>query len=171
MVALKLIEGKEHSSPDNYKVDDLVTYADTRSLSNQKPYIAAVITSSSVDGNVFVLGNGRNTNHPRRRKRRSTTSGYFNGPLEPGASYIIFQRIIINNEVQCLQIAPSPLLLQMQQSSMLLIACGLGRTRDIMQNHPTKVNKRTPYLMVNEMIEPVIVFYILLQYFTSKNHV
>ena len=99
MVALKLEEGEEHSSSDNYQVDDLVTYAEARNLTNQKPYIAAVMTSSDVDGNIFVLGDGRNTNLPRRQKRRSTTIGYFNGPLEPGASYSIFQRIIINDEV------------------------------------------------------------------------
>ena len=38
-------------------------------------------------------------NHPTTQKRRSATIGYFNGPLEPGVSYSIFQRIIINDEV------------------------------------------------------------------------
>ena len=99
MVTFKLEEDNDHLSPDNYQDDDLVTYAEARNLTNQKAYIAAVITFSGVDGNVFVLGDGGNTNHPTRRKRRSTTIGYFNGPLEPGASYCIFQRIIINNEV------------------------------------------------------------------------
>ena len=101
MVALKLKEDNDHSSPDNYQVDDLVTYSEARNrLTNRKPYIAAVITISDVDENIFVLGYGGITNYPRREKRRSTTIGYFNGPLEPGASYSIFQRIIINDEVQ-----------------------------------------------------------------------
>ena len=99
MVALKLEDGRDHLSPDNYKVDDLVTYADARNLTNRKPYIATVIASSGFDGNIFVLGDGRNTNHPTTQKRRSATIGYFNGLLEPGVSYSIFQRIIINDEV------------------------------------------------------------------------
>jgi hypothetical protein len=48
---------------------------------------------------MFVLGDGRNTDNPTSRKRRSTTSDYFNGLLEPGTSYSIFQRIIINEMV------------------------------------------------------------------------
>ena len=101
MVAMKLEDGRDPSSPDNYKVDDLVTYAEARNLSNlyQKPYIAAVITSRGVEGNIFVLGDGKITNHTTRQKRKPTTTGYFNGPLEPGTSYSIFQRIIINNKV------------------------------------------------------------------------
>ena len=96
---MKLEDSRNHSSPDNYKTDDLVTYADTRNLTSQKPYIAAMITSSGVDENIFVLGDGRRTNHPTRPKRRSTMIAYLNGPLEPGTSYSIFQRIIINDKV------------------------------------------------------------------------
>ena len=99
VVSLKLEDGRDHSSPDNYKIDYLMTYAKARNLSYQKPYIAAVITSSDVHGNIFVLGEGRKTNHQTRPKRKSTTIGYFNGPLEPGTSYSIFQRIIVNDKV------------------------------------------------------------------------
>ena len=99
MVSLKLVDGRDLASSDSYNVDDLLTYADARNLTNWKPYIAAVITSSGVDGNVFVLGDGRNTNHPTTQKGTSATIGYFNGPLEPGTSYSIFQRIIINDKV------------------------------------------------------------------------
>ena len=100
MVGLKLEDGRGQPSPDSYKIDELATYTEAKSLhTNWKPYIAAVITSSDVDGNIFVLGDGRNTNYQTRKNRRSTTIGYFNGPLEPGTSYSIFQRIIINDKV------------------------------------------------------------------------
>ena len=99
MVALKLEDSKDLSSPDNYQVNELVTYAEARNLTNQKPYIAAVIESSGVDGNIFVLGDHRNTNYPTRRNGRSTSSSYFNGPLESGTNYCIFLRIIFNDEV------------------------------------------------------------------------
>ncbi len=61
--------------------------------------IAAAVISSGVDGNMFVLGDGKNTSDPTTRKHRSSTSDYFNGPLEPGANYSIFQRVIINCKV------------------------------------------------------------------------
>ena len=99
MVALKLKDGKEPASPDSYENSELVTYAEAENSINPKPYIAAVITSSGVDGNMFVLGDGRNTDDPTSRKGRSTASDYFNGPLEPGTSYSVFQRIIINEMV------------------------------------------------------------------------
>ncbi len=99
VVALKLKDGKEPSSSDTYENNELMTYAEARKSSNPKPYIAAVITSSGVDGNMFILGDGRNTSDPKARKRGSTTSDYFNGPLEPGTSYSIFKRIIINDKV------------------------------------------------------------------------
>ncbi|CAB4002471.1 Receptor-type tyrosine- phosphatase delta, partial [Paramuricea clavata] len=96
VVAFKLKDDKEPTSSDSYENSELVTYVEAENSTNWKPYIAAVVTSSGVDGNMFVLGDGRNTDDPTSRKRRSTTSDYFNGPLEPGTSYIIFQRIIIN---------------------------------------------------------------------------
>ncbi len=100
MVALKLKDGKEPASSDSYKNNELVTYTEARKSTNPKPYIAAVVTSSGVDENVFILGDGKNTNDPTSRRRRSTSSDYYNGPLEPGTSYSIFQRIFINKEVQ-----------------------------------------------------------------------
>ena len=99
-MALKLKDGKEPTSSASYENNELVTYAEARKSTNPKPYIAAVVTSSSVDGNMFILGDGRNTNEPTARRRRSTSRDYYNGPLEPGASYSIFQRIFINKEVQ-----------------------------------------------------------------------
>ena len=128
MVAFKWEEGNDYSSPDSYKIDDLLTYAEAKNLTNRKPYIAAVITSSDVVGNIFVLGDGGNTNYPRRQKRRSTTIGYFNGPLEPGASYSIFQRIIINDEVQYWRSHHHLLYFKCSENFMLLIVCGQGRT-------------------------------------------
>ena len=97
MVALKLQDGKEPLPPDNYHNDALVTYDEARKSSNPKPYIVAVVTSKNE--NMFILGDGRNTSDPRSRRRKSTSSDYYNGPLEPGTSYTIFQRIFINEEV------------------------------------------------------------------------
>jgi hypothetical protein len=99
VVALKLKDGKEPASSDSYENDELVTYAEAENSTKPKPYIAVVVTSSGVDGNMFVLGDGRNTDNPTSRKRRSTASDYFNGPLQPGTSYSVFQRIIINEMV------------------------------------------------------------------------
>ncbi|CAB3986009.1 tyrosine- phosphatase Lar isoform X3, partial [Paramuricea clavata] len=96
VVALKLKDGKGPASSDNYENNELVTYAQAGNLSNPKPYIAAVVTSSGVDGDSFILGDGRNTDDPTSQKRRSTASDYFNGPLEPSTSYSVFRRIIIN---------------------------------------------------------------------------
>ena len=99
MVALKLTDGREPASSDNCKNNELVTYAEAENSTKPKPYIAAVVKLSDIDGNMFILGDGRNTNDPTLRKRGSMTSDYFNGPLEPGTSYGIFQRIIVNEKV------------------------------------------------------------------------
>ena len=97
MVALKLQDGKEPSPPDSYENNGLVTYVEARKSSNPKPYIAAVVTSKNE--NMFILGDGRNTSDPTLRRRRSTSRDYYNGPLEPGTGYKIFQRIFIGGEV------------------------------------------------------------------------
>jgi hypothetical protein len=97
-VALKLIDGKQGRSPAIYENKEFVTYAEAYNSTDPKPYIAAVVTAK--DGKMFILGDGRNTSNPTSRRRRSTSSDYYNGPLEPGTSYSIFQRIFINNKVQ-----------------------------------------------------------------------
>jgi hypothetical protein len=100
VVALNLKDGKERASSDSYENNELVTYAEAENSTKMKPYIAAVVKFGGIDGNMFILGDGKNTDGPTSRKRRSTTSDYFNGPLEPGTSYGIFQRIIINDKVR-----------------------------------------------------------------------
>jgi hypothetical protein len=97
-VASKLKDGQEGQSPASYQNNELLTYAETEQSADPKPYIAAILTSK--DGYMFILGDGRNTSNPTSRKRRSTPSDYYNGPLELGTSYRIFQRIFINNKVQ-----------------------------------------------------------------------
>jgi hypothetical protein len=97
-VALELKDGEEVQSPDSYQNNELVTYAETEQSNDSKPYIAAVVTSK--DGYMFILGDGGNTSNPTSRRRRSTSSDYHNGPLEPGTSYSIFQRIFIIDKVQ-----------------------------------------------------------------------
>ena len=95
MVVLRLQDGDEQPSlPDSYDNNVLVTYDKARKLSNPKPYIAAVVTSKNE--NMFILGDGRNTSDSTSRRRRSTSNDYYNGPLEPGTSYRIFQRFFIN---------------------------------------------------------------------------
>jgi hypothetical protein len=96
-VALKLKDGQEGRSPASYKNNELVTYGEAEQSTDSKPYIAAAVTS--MDGNMFILGDGRNTSDPTSRRRRSTSSDNYNGLLEPGTSYSIFQRIFINNKV------------------------------------------------------------------------
>ena len=96
-MALKLKDGEDVQSPGSYENNELVTYAEAEKSTNPKPYIAAVVTSK--DENMFILGDGRNTSVPTSRRRRSTSSDYYNCPLEPGTSYSIFQRIFINNKV------------------------------------------------------------------------
>ena len=96
-MALKLKDGEEVQSPASYQNNELVTYAEAKQSNDSKPYIAAVVTPK--DGYMFILGDGRNTSNPTSRRRRSTSSDYYNGPLEPGTSYSIFQRIFINNKV------------------------------------------------------------------------
>ena len=102
MAALKLKDGKEPTSSDSYQSSELVTYAEARKSTNPKPYVAAVVASSEVDENMFILGDGRNTSDQTSRRRRSISSDYYNGPLEPGTSYSIFQRIVLNNKVRYL---------------------------------------------------------------------
>jgi hypothetical protein len=99
VVALKLKEGEEPTSSGSYENSELVTYAEARKSTNSKPYIAAVVTSSGVDGTMFVLGDGRDTSDPTSLRRRSTSSDYYNGPLESGSSYSIFQRIVLSDKV------------------------------------------------------------------------
>ena len=70
-------------------------YDEARKSTNPKPYIAAIITSK--DENMFILGDGKNKSDPTTRRLRATTTDYYNGPLEPGAS--IFQRIIFIENV------------------------------------------------------------------------
>jgi hypothetical protein len=97
-VALELKDEKKRQSPASYENNELVTYAEAKQSTDPKPYIAAILTSK--DGNMFTLGGRGNTSTPTSRRRRSTSSDYHNGPLEPGTSYSIFQRIFINNKVQ-----------------------------------------------------------------------
>ncbi|CAB3990869.1 receptor-type tyrosine- phosphatase S-like isoform X2 [Paramuricea clavata] len=98
VVALKLKGGKEPASSDSYENSELVKYAEARKSTNPKSYIAAVVASSGVHRNMFILGDGRNTSDPTSRRRRSISSDYYNGPLEPGTSYSVFQRIALNDK-------------------------------------------------------------------------
>lgn len=91
VVVWKLKDGKEPKSSDNYKNNELVTYDEQEKSTNPLPYIAAVVKSSGLVGNTFILGDDKNT-----------SSDYYNGALQPGSSYRIFQRIFINQKVEYL---------------------------------------------------------------------
>lgn len=92
MVAVKVLDSDDDESPDSFENAELMTYAEAKNSKNPIPYIAAVITPSSFT-KLFTLGDGKNTSYPTTRRRRSTSSDYHNGPLEPNQSYRIFQRI------------------------------------------------------------------------------
>ena len=93
---MKLKDDETPSSPDSYENNELVTYDKAKKSTKQNPYIAAIITSKDED--MFILGDGKNTSNPTLRLR-ATATDYYNGPLEPGSSYSIFQRIFINEKV------------------------------------------------------------------------
>ena len=99
MVVLKLKDGKEPKSFASYENNELVTYAEAEKSIDPKPYIAAVFTSSGVDRNVFILGDGRKTINPTARRHGFAATDYYNGPLEPETSYSISERIILNDKV------------------------------------------------------------------------
>ena len=83
--------GKEPRSPDSYRNDELVTYEEANVSTKLQPYIASVFSNGS---DMFVLGNGENTSLPK-----IATSEFFNGPLEGGSRYSIFQRIFLDDKV------------------------------------------------------------------------
>ena len=94
VIALKLSDGElPSSSPDSYRESDLVTHDEAKSSSPPKPYAAAVLTMSTE--NEFKLGDGSSSRLPTRRRRRSSSDTYRNGPLDPGTSYSVFQRVYI----------------------------------------------------------------------------
>ena len=97
-MAFKLVDGKEPLSSGSYENNELMTYDEARKSSPPKPYIAAVFTSKNK--NMFILGDGKNTSNATSRRRTSTSSDYYNGPLEPDTRYSIFQRIILNVQVR-----------------------------------------------------------------------
>ena len=99
VIALKLSDGKLTSlRPDSYNEGDLVTYDEAKSSSPPKPYVAAVFTMST--GNEFKLGDGSSSRLPTRRRRRSSSDTYRNGPLDPGTSYSVFQRVYIEKVIK-----------------------------------------------------------------------
>ncbi len=99
VIALKIIEGKQVKSPSSYRNDELVTYAEAKGSTEPRPYIASAFSASRPENRVFVLGDGKNTTYSAGPKRRSSSSDYYNGPLEGATSYSIFQRIFVDNKV------------------------------------------------------------------------
>ncbi|XP_046858714.1 receptor-type tyrosine-protein phosphatase F-like [Xenia sp. Carnegie-2017] len=90
VVAMKNVT-EESRLPSNFKNTDLVTYSKAISSTQPMPYIAAVVSRRDFKPN-FTLGDGETTT------RRSNGENYYNGPLKPGTSYKIFQRVFINDQ-------------------------------------------------------------------------
>ncbi|XP_046858811.1 uncharacterized protein LOC124452272 [Xenia sp. Carnegie-2017] len=90
VVAMKNVT-EESRLPSNFENTDLVTYSKAISSTQPMPYIAAVVSRRDFKPD-FTLGHGENT------MRRSNGENYYNGPLKPGTSYKIFQRVFINDQ-------------------------------------------------------------------------
>lgn len=88
---------KESRLPSELKNDDLVSYSEAISSAQPKPYIAAVIFPITKNTSLFTLGDVANTVVTRRR--RSDGRKHQNGPLKPGTSYKIFQRVFVDDQV------------------------------------------------------------------------
>ncbi|XP_046858340.1 uncharacterized protein LOC124451778 isoform X2 [Xenia sp. Carnegie-2017] len=88
---------KESRLPSELKNDDLVSYSEAISSAQPKPYIAAVIFPIRKNTSLFTLGDVANTVVTRRR--RSDGRKHQNGPLKPGTSYKIFQRVFVDDQV------------------------------------------------------------------------
>ena len=99
VVVLKVKDGKQPNSPGSYRNDELLSYSNARRLSEPRPYISCVISHRSLESDVFVLGNGKNTTYSSGRKRRAATSDFFNGPLEGDTSYSISLRVFVDDKV------------------------------------------------------------------------
>ena len=96
MVAFKMENGQQLLSSEQYKIKDLLTYEEAMTSKDSKPYIAAVIINDTQrNEKQFTLGDGRYTNEPIKVSNKSRS--FYNGPLEPGTSYRVFQRVIVDN--------------------------------------------------------------------------
>ncbi|XP_046856964.1 uncharacterized protein LOC124450352 isoform X2 [Xenia sp. Carnegie-2017] len=99
VVAFKIENGQQLLSSEQYKTKDLLTYEEAMTSKDSKPYIAAVIINDTQrNEKQFTLGDGRYTNEPIKVSNKSRS--FYNGPLEPGTSYRVFQRVIVDNEDQ-----------------------------------------------------------------------
>lgn len=91
----KSIVGIPH--PDNYKDSNITVYSISQTKQFTLPYVTAELGRNYFETvDTFVIGDGQQTNRSTMRKRRNVSNGskttFFNGPLDPGSSYIMFYR-------------------------------------------------------------------------------
>ena len=89
MVALKIINSKQLNSTDSYSNEELITYSEARRSPKPQPYIASVLYASGLKINKFVLGDAKFTSNSASRE-------FYNGPLEAGTCYSIFQQVFFD---------------------------------------------------------------------------
>ena len=83
--------------PDRYPDSNITVYSVSKQHHLALPYVTAELGKAYIESSeTFVIGDGKKTNRSVVRKRRSTSipisTTFFNGPLEPGSSYILFFR-------------------------------------------------------------------------------
>ena len=97
VVIRKIDVGTVLSHPDQYAESNITIYATSKKAGLMIPYITAELaTNYFTKFTDFVIGNGNRTSKTSNRRRRNApavnATTYYNGPLDPGSSYVIFFR-------------------------------------------------------------------------------
>ncbi|XP_031573109.1 receptor-type tyrosine-protein phosphatase delta-like [Actinia tenebrosa] len=91
---------QQDKNPDEYKPSDLLTYQEARKRKpDLVPYITAEFSAEDFHSyRIFRVGDAKNYSTTARR-RRDTDGHYYNGPLEPGTYYSVFQRAAVTRDL------------------------------------------------------------------------
>ena len=94
---IDLQRAAELPQPDFYYESNITLYAASKERQFMVPYVAAELGKNYFEAvDRFVIGDGKLTNRSSTRKRRSISeqniTSFFNGPLDPGSSYVVFFR-------------------------------------------------------------------------------
>ena len=99
IIVQKLDSGKAITSiphPNQYPESNMTVYTISKQMKLSLPYVAAELSRAVFDKHkTFVLGVGNRTSRTISRKRRNilNSTSFWNGPLSPGSSYIVFFRV------------------------------------------------------------------------------
>ena len=90
--------------PDRYPDSNITVYVVSKQNDLALPYVTAELSKAYLDAfDKFVIGDGKQTNRSFNRKKRSTSmdsrTAFFNGPLDPGSSYVLFFRAYHSDSV------------------------------------------------------------------------